>query len=356
MSDEKLERKDVLMAALEQAEEGALEAPEEKEIEVAEPDPIAEEQVAEKARNEKGQFVKQEEQQESEDTSIEAGAPEEDKEKSLEEIQRPSTWKKEYVQIWDKMEKGEQINREDFAKFAEYANQRESEYKKGVSAYKTEAEQAKSLMGAITPYIPTLQQRGIDAAQYISSLAKADQILTNAPYEQKVDLFHKLAQGYGIQLNGNQAQPVDAYQQQLMQQLARVNQEVGTIKSRYEQEEQARLTAEIQKFSSDVDKYPHFELVREEMAQLLEQGKAQDLKSAYERAVWLVPEVRELEVQKLAKKANPQASQAQKVAKAKAAAVSPKSVTPNGSVGVSDKKDRRSILADQIGQAIGGRL
>jgi hypothetical protein len=92
------------------------------------------------------------------------------------------------------------------------------------------------------------------------------------------------------------------------------------------------------------------------MAQLLEQGKAQDLKSAYERAVWLVPEVRELEVQKLAKKAAPQASQAQKVAKAKAAAVSPKSVTPNGSVGVSDKKDRRSILADQIGQAIGGRL
>ena len=347
-----LDRRDALMAAMDAAEEGELEVPEEKSIVEPERDAISEEAHAEEQVEEE---VSAEANEEPAEVVAESESTTED-EVEEKPITKPSTWKKEYVQLWNKMEKGEQITKQDFVKFAEYANQREAEYKKGVSAYKTEAEQAKSLMGAITPYIPTLQQRGIDAAQYISSLAKADQILTNAPYEQKVDLFHKLAQGYGIQLNGNQAQPVDAYQQQLMQQLARVNQEVGTIKSRYEQEEQARLTAEIQKFSSDVDKYPHFELVREEMAQLLEQGKAQDLKSAYERAVWLVPEVRELEVQKLAKKANPQASQAQKVAKAKAAAVSPKSVTPNGSVGVSDKKDRRSILADQIGQAIGGRL
>ena len=345
--------------ALNKAEDGSLEAPVEKQIEVDD----------EPLRNEKGQFTSRkneesnEEAPQAETPNVEVEASqnetvevEEEEKEYTPSVARPTTWKKEYLPIWDKLTAGEQLTPQEALKLAEYSNQRESEYKKGVSTYKTEAEQAKNLMGAITPYIPTLQQRGIDAAQYISSLAKADQILTNAPYEQKVDLFHKLAQGYGIQLNGNQAQPVDAYQQQLMQQLARVNQEVGTIKSRYEQEEQARLTAEIQKFRSDVDKYPHFELVREEMAQLLEQGKAQDLKSAYERAVWLVPEVRELEVQKLAKKANPQASQAQKVAKAKAAAVSPKSVTPNGSVGVSDKKDRRSILADQIGQAIGGRL
>ena len=43
-----------------------------------------------------------------------------------EEIKRPTTWKKEYVEIWNKMEKGEQLNREDFVKFADYANQREA--------------------------------------------------------------------------------------------------------------------------------------------------------------------------------------------------------------------------------------
>ena len=347
-----LDRREQLMAAMDAAEDGELDVPEEKEIVQLEKDVIAEEAVAEESVEAE---VSEENHEEAAQIAAETESKTED-EIQDKPINRPSTWKKEYVQLWNKMEKGEQITKQDFVKFAEYANQREAEYKKGVSAYKTEAEQAKNLMGAITPYIPTLQQRGIDPANYIASLAKADQILSNAPYEQKVDLFHKLAQGYGIQLNGNQAQPVDAYQQQLMSQLARTNQEVNSIKNRYEQEEQARLNSEIQKFSSDVENYPHFELVREEMAQLLELGKAQDLKSAYERAVWLVPEVRELEVQKLAKKANPQATQAQKVAKAKAAAVSPKSVTPNGSVGVSDKKDRRSILADQIGQAIGGRL
>lgn len=346
-----LDRREQLLAAMEEME---TEAPEEKEIDQ---EPLENEAISEQADAEEQPEVKADDENREESAEISAQAEsEESHEEEAKPITRPSTWKKEYVQLWDKMEKGEQITKQDFVKFAEYANQREAEYKKGVSAYKNEAEQAKNLIGAITPYVPTLQQRGIDPANYVASLAKADQILTNAPYEQKVELFHKLAQGYGIQLNGNQAQPVDAYQQQLMQQLARVNQEVGTIKSRYEQEEQARLNSEIQKFSSDVDKHPHFELVREEMAQLLERGKAQNLEDAYKQAVWLVPEVREVELQKLVKKSAPTASNAQKIAKAKAAAVSPKSVTPNGSVGVSDKKDRRSILADQIGQAIGGRL
>ena len=189
MSD--LDRREQLMAAMEAAEQGELEAPQEKEIAEPETDPIVEE----------NQTEEQVEIQESDDSSerpaevvAESESEVEDEEPQEKPVTRPSTWKKEYVQIWDKMEKGEQINKDDFIRFADYANQREAEYKKGVSAYKTEAEQAKSLMGAITPYIPTLQQRGIDAAQYISSLAKADQILTNAPYEQKVDLFHNIYQ------------------------------------------------------------------------------------------------------------------------------------------------------------------
>ena len=350
-----LDRRDALMAAMEAAEEGTLDVPEERTLEAQESETQAMDQESDAEKSHETEAIA-EHSEESAKISAQSESENTDEEEVEKPINRPSTWKKEYVQLWDKMEKGEQVTKQDFAKFAEYANQRETEYKKGVSAYKNEAEQAKNLMGAITPYAPMLQQRGIDPANYVASLAKADQILSNAPYDQKVELFHKLAQGYGIQLSGNQAQPVDAYQQQLMQQLARTNQEVNSIKSRYEQEEQSRLNAEIQKFSSDVEKYPHFELVREEMAQLLEVGKAHDLKTAYEQAVWVVPEVRELEVQRLVKKTSPQVSNAQKIAKAKAAAVSPKSVTPNGSVGVSDKKDRRSILADQIGQAIGGRL
>ena len=133
-----------------------------------------------------------------------------------------------------------------------------------------------------------------------------------------------------------------------MQQLQAINQEVGTIKSRYEQEENSRLVDEIEKHRTDSENYPFFDEVRETMAQLLEQGQASDLKTAYAEAVWRVPEIRAKEIERLQSQKTQQVQKQQQVAKAKAKAVSPKSVTPNGLVAASDKKDRRSALADAM--------
>ena len=72
-------------------------------------------------------------------------------------VTKPTTWKKEYLPIWDKLEKGEQVTKEEFTKFAEYANKREDDYKKGVSTYRQEAEHAKTLRTAIEPYMGELQ-------------------------------------------------------------------------------------------------------------------------------------------------------------------------------------------------------
>ena len=272
-------------------------------------------------------------------------------------VTRPSTWKKEYVQIWDKMEKGEQISKEDFTKFAEYANQRESEYKKGVSTYKAEADRAKSYENAIAPYAENLARRGIQPTQYIENLVRAEQILTNAPYDQKIQVFQKLAADYGIQLNGGQVTQLDPYTQQLMNQLNMVNQEVSSIKGRFAQEENQRLMTEIERVRSNVEQFPHFDVVREEMAQLLELGKAQDLETAYKKAVRMNDDVWALEQEKLLSTAKQQASKAQQVAKAKAAAVSPKSVTPSGRVAEpGDKKDRRSLISEQLGEAMSRRV
>lgn len=335
MSDEQLDRREVLMQAMEAAEEGTLEAPEDAPEEIEVVDDIAEEAEAIE--------FKSEEKQEAEE---------------VRPVTRPSTWKKEYVNLWDKMEAGEKVSKEDFTKFAEYANQRESEYKKGVSTYKAEADRAREYEDAIAPFAPELQKRNINPAKYIQSLAQADQILTNAPYEQKVQIFQRLAQDYGIQLNGNgQTQQVDPYAQQLMNQLNMVNQEVSTIKGRFAEEENQRLMGEIESVRSDVENFPHFDVVREEMAQLLELGKAQDLKTAYKKAVRMNDEVWELEQEKLLKDAKQSAIKAQQVSKAKAAAVSPRSVTPSGKVNDgSDKKDRRSILAEQMGEALSRRV
>jgi hypothetical protein len=344
MSEEQLDRRALLEQAMEQNEQEPLET--EAALEEDIPKESDQEEVSHKDREEPAE-------------SFQAAEPtESDEEPQEKSISRPSTWKKEYVQIWDKMEKGEQINKEDFNKFAEYANQRESEYKKGVSTYKAEADRAKAYEEAVGPYAEDLQKRGIKPEQYISNLARADQILTHAPMQQKVQIFQRLAQEYGVQLNGNgQMQQFDPYTQQLMNQLNMVNQEVSTIKGRFAQEENQRLMTEIEKYRSDVEKYPHFDVVREEMAQLLELGKAQDLETAYKKAVRMNDDVWELEQERLLTSAKQSTIKAQQVAKAKAAAVSPKSVTPSGRVAEpGDKKDRRSILAEQMGEAMSRRV
>lgn len=360
MSDD---RRELLEAALEQAEEGTLEAPIEKEIEVND-DPIeAEETHSEENRDEKGRFKAKEASTERDSEASTVDEPDSVGQVSAvaEEVKRPTTWKKEYVEIWDKMEKGEQLNKEDFVKFAEYANQREAEYKKGVSAYKAEADNARTLSEAIGPFVPELQAQGIHPAAWINNLGRAHMILSKAPYQEKVQMFHRLAQDYGIQLNSDSLQMpeqayVDPYQQQLMQQLQATQQQVQQLSAIREQEENARLMSEIERVSSNKERFPHFDMVREDMAQLLERGIAQDLETAYAKAVRINDEAYKLDQDRLLKSASTQASKAQQVAKAKATAVSPKSVTPSGQVKSTDAKDRRSLLMANLADAEGGRV
>ena len=360
MSDD---RRELLEAALDQAEEGTLEAPIEKEIEVND-DPIqaenASEEGSEENRDEKGRFKAQESNtevnqgEESEPVAEASDVP-------SEEIKRPTTWKKEYVEVWNKMQEGKPLDKAEFAKFAEYANQREAEYKKGVSAYKNEADNARQLTDAIGQFAPELQAQGIHPVAWINNLGRAHMILSKAPYEQKVQMFNRLAQDYGIQLNQDSLQMpeqayADPYQQQLMQQLQATQQQVQHLSAIREQEENARLNQEISRVSSDRERFPHFEMVREDMAQLLERGLAQDLESAYAKAVRMNDEAYRLEQDKLLKSVNTQASKAQQVAKAKATAVSPRSVTPSGQVKGTDAKDRRSLLMANLADAEGGRV
>ena len=363
MSDD---RREMLEAALEQAEEGTLEAPIEKEIEVND-DPIQAENTSEETsveesnnRDEKGRFKAQEASSEQ-DTAEEPDMVGQASDVSNEEIKRPTTWKKEYVDVWNKMQEGKPLDKAEFAKFAEYANQRESEYKKGVSAYKAEADNARELTQAIGQFVPELQAQGIHPVAWINNLGRAHVMLTKAPYEQKVQMFHRLAQDYGIQLNQDALQMpeqayVDPYQQQLMQQLQATQQQVQQLSAIREHEEQARLTQEINRVSSDRERFPHFDMVREDMAQLLERGLAPNLETAYAKAVRMNDEAYKLEQDRLLKSVSTQASKAQQVAKAKATAVSPRSVTPSGQVSKTDAKDRRSLLMANLADAEGGRV
>lgn len=358
-----------LEEAMAQAEAGELEAPVEKEIEVEAQDTIASEaHQEEKPRDEKGRFVSENEAEaESEPQEVQAEAQADDThQESVEEkptLVRPTTWKKEYLPLWDKMERGEALSKEEAKKMLEYANQRESEYKKGVSAYKAEADAAKTLREAIEPFVPELQKNGIHPAAWINNLGRAHMILTNAPMQQKVEMFNRLAQDYGIDLNLYQNSGENTTQLYndpqtvaLQQQIQMLNSQVQQVTGWRQQEENARLQAEISRFSADVEKHPHFEAVREQMAQLLENGLAPDLETAYAKAVRLNDQVWQAEQDRLLEQTKKEALKSQQVAKAKSVAVSPKSVTPSGKVLAVEKKDRRSLLEEQLGSSMSNRV
>ena len=348
------DRREMLEAAMNEVEIKDEPQEVEHEEEVSQDEPTG---------NEKEKFVAEDEAV-AEETSIEATSEDADEPEQPEEqpeisdIPKPTTWKKDLLPLWDKIAKGETLTKDESKKHLEYLNQRENEFKKGVSVYKAEAERAKALEEAINPFVPELQSQGIHPAAWINNLGRAHMMLVKGTPQQKREMFHTLARDYGVNLNESNEpqQPVDAYTQQLMQQLYQVNQEVSTIKGRFEQEEQARLSNEIERVRSDKERFPHFDLVREEMAQLLELGKAQNLETAYTKAVRMNDEVWAVEQERLLSSAKKQASQSQQVARAKATAVSPKSVTPNGTQAKVEAKDRRSLLMAGLADAESGRL
>ncbi|HEY6020705.1 MAG TPA: hypothetical protein VIY48_12665, partial [Candidatus Paceibacterota bacterium] len=136
-----------------------------------------------RARDEKGRFAAKEVQPPppgQEQPTATAGRP-----------PRPSSWKKEYWEKWDKIAETD-------PELASYLNQREGQFASGVSTYKQEWEQAKPLIDAIAPYQPILQQNGIEPAQFISNLANAHHKMTTAGPQEKIAMLQKLAVDYGV--------------------------------------------------------------------------------------------------------------------------------------------------------------
>lgn len=314
--------------------------------------------AAQRARDEQGRFAKadqaaaQKAQAQSPAQSAQAPA-------ASQALPRPTTWKKEYLPIWDKLATGQPLTPEEARKLAEYSNQRENEYKTGVSTYKSEAVAAREVQEAIAPFMPKLQQYGIAPAQWIRSMGEANAVLEGGTPQQKLGLIAELCQRYNVPIQAivqpqhpGQANPALAMQNALAQEIQSLRQQLGQVTTWQSTQEASAMQSEVQRFMADTERHPHVEAVRDTMAQLLERGVAQDLQTAYDKACWMVDEVREAIISDRARAL----AQPQVVAKAKAAAVSPRSATPSGQVTTQAAKDRRSLLAGAFDEVEGGRV
>ena len=75
--------------------------------------------------------------------------------------------------------------------------------------------------------------------------------------------------------------------------LAPIHQELNALKSYVQQQQEAGVQTEIQRFASDA-KHTFFENVKADMGRLINSGYAESLEDAYEKACWANPEIRPL--------------------------------------------------------------
>ena len=267
----------------------------------------------------------------------------------------PSSWKKDHWESWDKIAA-------ENPKLAEYLTQREGEFAKGVSTYKQEYDAVKPLADAIQPLLPVLQQHGINPAQWISTMGQAHHSLVFGTPQQKLQMFAKLAQDYKVPLQA--LYDPNVQQQFLMQQTLQPQAPQPDVRS-VVQEQLTEVFAkhDLEQFQSAKDAsgnplYPHYEKVRNTMAQLLEAGVAEDLKNAYDKAIRMHDDIWEAEqaVRHAASEKARQEAQAKEVAKAKAAAVSTRTATPSGETVKATKGIRAAIESAVETHAEGGRV
>jgi hypothetical protein len=267
---------------------------------------------------------------------------------------RPSSWKKDYWDHWEKLD----------PKLAEYINQREGEYAKGVSTYKQEWEKAKPFIDAVAPFQQELQQYGIDPAQQIARYFQIHKTFANGSPQEKLSAFMRLANEYQVPVQQMFVQGQDGriyfndqLQQAQQQQQGQQQQPQDVRKLVQEALTEQTMTQQIAAMRADTKGYPHFESLREEMAGLLQAGLAQDLQSAYTKALRMHDDLfaQEQEAKRKADEAERQEQQRKAVAAARQNQVSPKSATP-ASAGKGQAKGLRAALESAYDEHASGRV
>ena len=264
---------------------------------------------------------------------------------------RPQSWKKDYEQDWEKLD----------PKIAAYINQREDEYFKGVSTYKQEWENAKPLLDSIAPFMPLLQQHGIKPDHWIANMGNAHRTLAMGSGQEKLNAFARLAQDYGVPLQAlyDPAVAQQFVQQTMMQPRMQPQQQPQAVD--VEKIVEAKLSAArtqdaITQFAADTA-YPHFERLKEDMALILDAGKAHDLKGAYAIAERMHDDLWQARQQATTAASDAARLEAQRkaVAAAKGSAVSVRSATP-ASNGAAPPNSIREALTSAYDAHVGGRV
>ena len=276
-----------------------------------------------RARDDAGKFAKQETvQQETEEPVWK---------------RPPASWKKDYHEAWKTAD----------PRIQEYAWQREEQMRKGVEPLLSKAQFADEMQKVMEPFQNTIRGLGMQPSQAVKALMETDHALRTSSGEQKAAYFRRLAQQYGVSLDGNPTAPqADQGYSSLQNELIELRGKLTSWEQQSEEKQNQVLLSEIDQFSQSAE---HFESVRPTMIQLLQGGVAQTLQEAYDKAVRMDDGLFSSMLQsRQAEEASKRSADLNRAAKAaRSAAVSVRSSTP-GTNTAPKAQDRRALLAEQF--------
>lgn len=203
----------------------------------------------------------------------------------------PNTWTKEEKDLWPTIP----------LDVKKIFLRREEDIRNGIEQYKGKSEFGESMQQAIAPFKPILDQHNIDPVKQVNALLNNHYTLALGTPEQKTALLQKIVTDYGLDLSSLGAQDsanIPPEYQNLQNKYNDLAQKHNQLYNSIQQERKTQLGQTVEAFSSD-PKNVYFEEVYPEMSSLIRGGVAKTLKEAYEKAIYLNPQVRQKEIARL---------------------------------------------------------
>lgn len=321
---------------LRSALDAAFEAPTEPEKET-QPEASADE-AKDSSRDEKERFASKSQDEEAQTPDTKTQTTEQSAEAPT--VKPPVSWSKDTHEYWHSLPPAIQ----------QEVLKREKDFERGLQQKAEKYKPYDEIEQVLAPRRQSLQARGLNEAQAIQRLFAAQEMLDRDPLTG----LAQIAQSYGIDLGsllqsqGIQNVPqVDPTVMQMQRQLQMLQAEREQEKLSRQQYEQSQIQTQIEAFKANPEN-DLFDLVKEDMAVLLQSERAKNLDEAYKMAVRMNDDAFRLWQAKEAAKRTP-APDPKIVQKAKAAASSVKG-SPNGMTAAdAPKASLREELEAQFG-------
>lgn len=205
---------------------------------------------------------------------------------SITTSQAPNTWKKEVAAEWGNVP--ESVRQE--------VLRREEEIHQGIEGYRVAAQVGDTFYNVAKDYTQNIQARGIQPLDMVKSFFEVENKLATGNNDQKVEVLQQLANEYGIILDGNGNYSFqDASVMELKQQVQALTARESERLSQMDTARRTQISNEIESFAKDPAN-EHFNVIGNDMAVLIKANPSMSLKDAYDKATWMNPTTRAIEV------------------------------------------------------------